>query len=107
MPKRQVKPAGSTPRPSRTARIPDLESREAVEADGKSESSADYPIDPERRHRMIEEAAYYRFVERGAAGGDPVDDWLQAESRINRTLVDRGTDDESPSAASRSRRRPS
>ncbi len=118
MPKRQVKPEGDAPRTSaRTprsasgtspaSRIPGPESREALESDREVDSSADYPIDPERRHRMIEEAAYYRFVERGAAGGDPVDDWLQAETRIDRGLVDRGSADTSPSRASSPRRRPS
>ncbi len=35
----------------------------------------------ERRH-MIAEAAYYRALQRGFQGGDPVDDWLQAEKEI-------------------------
>jgi hypothetical protein len=36
--------------------------------------------------RMVAEAAYYRALERGFRGGDPVDDWIQAEKQISRTL---------------------
>jgi hypothetical protein len=39
----------------------------------------------ERRH-MIEEAAYFRALQRGFAGGDPIEDWLEAEREINRLL---------------------
>lgn len=37
---------------------------------------------PEDYQRMVAEAAYYRALERGFQGGDPVDDWLQAEREI-------------------------
>jgi hypothetical protein len=36
--------------------------------------------------RMVAEAAYYRALGRGFQGGDPVDDWIQAEKEIGRTL---------------------
>jgi ABC-type transporter Mla subunit MlaD len=35
---------------------------------------------------MIEEAAYFRAQQRGFEGGDPVADWLEAESEIDRML---------------------
>ena len=35
------------------------------------------------RFNMISEAAYYRALGRGFDGGDPVDDWLRAESEID------------------------
>jgi Protein of unknown function (DUF2934) len=38
---------------------------------------------PEQRRRLIEEAAYYRALERGFEGGDPVEDWLSAELEID------------------------
>lgn len=38
----------------------------------------------EERHRMIAEAAYFRAEARGFRGGDPVEDWLQAEAEIDR-----------------------
>lgn len=41
---------------------------------------------PEERQRMIAEVAYFRAMQRGFNGGDPVDDWLVAEREINRLL---------------------
>lgn len=38
---------------------------------------------PEDYQRRVAEAAYYRALERGFQGGDPVDDWLQAEQEIH------------------------
>lgn len=37
----------------------------------------------EERYRMIETTAYYRAEKRGFSDGDPVKDWLEAESEIN------------------------
>lgn len=47
-------------------------------------------LSPDLRHRMISEAAYRRYVERGYADGDEVDDWLQAEADVDHLLIDRG-----------------
>lgn len=41
---------------------------------------------PAQRYRMIAEAAYYRAERRGFQGGDPVQDWIEAEAEINRIL---------------------
>ena len=38
------------------------------------------------RQRMIAEAAYYIAARRGFSGGDPVQDWIQAERQISRIL---------------------
>ena len=38
------------------------------------------------RHEMIAREAYFRAVERDFQGGDPVEDWLQAELKIDRQL---------------------
>jgi hypothetical protein len=35
---------------------------------------------------MIAEAAYYKAEQRGFAGGDPLQDWLDAEAEIDRIL---------------------
>lgn len=40
-------------------------------------------IDPEERQRMTQEAAYYRYVERGYAPGHDLDDWLAAEAGLD------------------------
>jgi Protein of unknown function (DUF2934) len=41
----------------------------------------------EERRGLIAEAAYLRALERGFEGGDPVSDWLAAESEINERLA--------------------
>jgi hypothetical protein len=53
------------------------------------EAGAD-EIDPELRHRMISEAAYHHYIERGYEDGYDLDDWLQAEAEIDRMLLSRG-----------------
>lgn len=40
-----------------------------------------------QRQRMIAETAYYRAQQRGFQGGDPLDDWLQAEAEIDHRLL--------------------
>jgi hypothetical protein len=40
-------------------------------------------ISPLQRYRMIAETAYYRALERGFIGRNPVDDWLEAEKAID------------------------
>lgn len=52
-------------------------------------------ISPEERHQLISEAAYYRAQQRGFAGGDPIQDWLEAEMEVSvrfRVAVPRGED---------------
>ena len=44
-------------------------------------------VDPDQLHRMIAERAYFRYVERGYAPGDPVSDWLAAEAEIRASLA--------------------
>jgi hypothetical protein len=43
-------------------------------------------IGEEDRARMIAEAAYYKAERRGFVGGDPLQDWLDAEAEIDRIL---------------------
>ena len=38
------------------------------------------------RRRMIEEAAYARYVQRGYAHGQDLDDWLGAEAHVDRII---------------------
>lgn len=56
-------------------------------ADPKSTSSPPLQVTPEERFRMIAEAAYFRAERRGFVGGDPVQDWLEAEAEIDRMLA--------------------
>jgi hypothetical protein len=48
-------------------------------------------IDAELRHRMISEAAYHLYEQRGYAEGYEMDDWLQAEAALERLLLHRKT----------------
>lgn len=43
-------------------------------------------IEPEKRHALICEAAYFRAERRGFCPGQELDDWLAAEGEIERTL---------------------
>jgi len=43
-------------------------------------------VNPERRRRMIQEAAYFRAERRGFDGGDPVVDWVEAEAEVEAEL---------------------
>ncbi len=40
-------------------------------------------LPPDERMKYIAEAAYYRALERGFAGGDATADWLAAEAEID------------------------
>jgi hypothetical protein len=43
------------------------------------------------RHRMISEAAYALYTQRGYADGFDVDDWLTAEAQVDHILLERET----------------
>ena len=43
-------------------------------------------IDPDKRFKMISEAAYYKAENRGFSGEDNISDWLEAESEIDNQL---------------------
>ena len=43
-------------------------------------------IDTETRHRMISEAAYQLYVQRGYLEGFELEDWLQAEAEVDSQL---------------------
>ena len=44
---------------------------------------------PAERHRQIETAAYYRAQKRGFTGGDPANDWLEAEREVDAAVSDK------------------
>jgi hypothetical protein len=48
-------------------------------------------IDPDLRYRMISEAAYRRYADRGYEDGYDVEDWLEAEADVDHLLLGRGT----------------
>jgi hypothetical protein len=44
-------------------------------------------VDPEKRAGLIAEAAYFRAERRGFAPGHEQEDWLAAESEVDRRLL--------------------
>lgn len=46
-------------------------------------------MDPDLRHRLVSEAAYNLYQQRGFSDGYDLDDWLQAEESVDHLLVDR------------------
>jgi Protein of unknown function (DUF2934) len=44
-------------------------------------------LDADMRHRLISEAAYYLYVQRGYDDGYDLDDWLQAEAQVDHVLL--------------------
>jgi hypothetical protein len=44
-------------------------------------------FDPDLRHRMISEAAYYLYTQRGYADGYDLDDWLEAEAQVDDLIM--------------------
>lgn len=55
-------------------------------AGSKTQARASRP-DGDERERMVREAAYYHYEARGRIDGHEVDDWLQAEAEIERSLA--------------------
>ena len=50
-------------------------------------TAASITVSAELRHQMIAEAAYYLAEKRNFRGGDPVNDWLEAETIIDQALL--------------------
>jgi hypothetical protein len=65
------------------------DSLEARESEQPFEEGSRDAIDPDLRHRMISEAAYARYAERGYADGYDIEDWLAAETEVDHVLLER------------------
>lgn len=48
---------------------------------------APQPLSAQERRRLIEEAAYRCYQQRGRQQGSPLDDWLKAEGEVDRMLA--------------------
>jgi hypothetical protein len=53
----------------------------------KKAKSATIEISAEQRLGMIAETAYFKAEKRGFSGGNPLDDWLAAETEIDALLA--------------------
>lgn len=54
-------------------------------------------VDVDARRRLIEQCAYLRAERRGFVGGDPHEDWLDAEMEIDQLLLQGWTKNDSDS----------
>lgn len=61
--------------------------KSAVMPDMPMEVGAQVAFDPDLRHRMISEAAYYLYSQRGYEDGFDLDDWLQVEAQIDDLIM--------------------
>lgn len=77
------------PKPTKNADAVKSKSRAAPRQKTKSAPKPDMhapPVSPEERYRLIEKEAYYRAEQRGFLGGNPAQDWLDAEAYIDAIL---------------------
>jgi hypothetical protein len=44
-------------------------------------------LDSDLRHRLISEAAYFLYAQRGFLDGYDQDDWLQAETQVDNAIL--------------------
>jgi hypothetical protein len=76
--------SGSLPSGARGVPMPPTEGSAGQAAPPAGGRGAPAGVDPQSRHRLISEAAYRRFAQRGYAGGSELEDWLQAEAEVDR-----------------------
>jgi hypothetical protein len=76
---------------TRPHNVPTLKPERDVErtAEQPFAEGAHDAIDSDLRYRMISEAAYRRYAERGYADGYDIDDWVQAEAEVDHLLLAR------------------
>ncbi len=70
-------------KPKKTSRAKQTTSKRKTDS---TDNTATQPIPNETRLQLIEETAYYIAEQRGFNGGDPVQDWIQAESHVAKLL---------------------
>lgn len=79
-----VHPGPAHPR-SVPIEVPELES--GSEPDTPFAEGVHDGIDADLRHRLVSEAAYNLYQERGFTDGYDLDDWLQAEAAVDHLLL--------------------
>lgn len=78
-----VKPVKTTPR---VKAAPAVKKSVATAKATISSTNSVTTINPEERHKMIAQTAYFRAEARGFVGGDPLEDWIQAEKEVDKYL---------------------
>ena len=67
--------------------VPEPSEDSGSASDAPVELYAQGTLDPDLRHRMISEAAYYLYTQRGYDDGYALDDWLQAEAEVEQLIM--------------------
>lgn len=85
-----AKDAAKAPAKKTTPRAATAKGNGEIAAVKKSKKAANLlgGVTPEQRYRMICDAAYYRAERRGFIGGNPEQDWVEAELEIDQLLCD-------------------
>ena len=83
---RRPRTAGVKKNPRRVATRPRTEAPTAHDLPSV-DGSAHALFDTDLRHRMISEAAFHLYTQRGYADGYDLDDWLQAEAQIDDLIM--------------------
>lgn len=82
------KKAPGTRKTSRKSAVPAVAGRKDITRTTASAARRAVPApDPQTRHEMIAQAAYFHAERRGFADGGELGDWLEAESEIERALA--------------------
>ena len=91
MTKRKTEKAPPAPRRRvkhpRGVAVPEAEPEIDAAPDQPFEEGVRDAITPDLRHRMISEAAFYRYAQRGYVDGYDVDDWVAAEEEVDHLLL--------------------
>ncbi len=89
--KRNETAQASTSLPADMRTVPESEAEQ--ETKPVFSEIAQTEMDEDLRFRMISEAAYHLYAQRGYVEGFELDDWFQAEAEVARLLSDRSTSD--------------
>ena len=72
--------------PAPAATTPEKKAAPAKKAAKPATATSAPAVTPEARWQMISEAAYFLAEKRGFSGGNPCDDWAQAEQQVDALL---------------------
>jgi hypothetical protein len=79
----------AAPAASPAAAAPEKKAAPAKKAPKPAAAKPVPAVTPEERWQMISEAAYFLAEKRGFSGGNPCDDWVQAEQQVDALLIRR------------------
>ena len=65
---------------------PKASKKSAATTTPRKDAAKQLVMTPEERYRMIAVIAYYRAEKRGFIGGDPAQDWVDAETEVQQLI---------------------